>query len=147
MEYPPLSTSSSMEEMGGSEILQIKSSLSTPNREISSGMCMLLILQVSEMNSACESSQQNNAMGLGSSCSDFVFMLIGFETIKVAAYPFNFLTEAFATFVRPDNSVYAEISKVVEHPLGEELGGHSARSFVVARQIGVSSASMVIILL
>lgn len=78
--------------------------------------------------------------------SDFVFMLIGFETIKVAAYPFNFLTEAFATFVRPDNSVYAEISKVVEHPLGEELGGHSARSFVVARQIGVSSASMVIIL-
>ena len=62
MEYPPLSTSSSMEEMGGSEILQIKSSLSTPNREISSGMCILLILQVSEMNSACESSQQNNAL-------------------------------------------------------------------------------------
>ena len=66
----------SMEEMGGSEILQIKSSLSTPNREISSGMCMLLILQVSEMNSACESSQQNNAMGLGSSCSHWLTSIL-----------------------------------------------------------------------
>ena len=59
-----------------SEILQIKSSLSTPNREISSGMCMLLILQVSEMNSACESSQQNNAMGLGSSCSHWLTSIL-----------------------------------------------------------------------
>ena len=61
---------------GRTEILQIKSSLSTPNREISSGMCMLLILQVSEMNSACESSQQNNAMGLGSSCSHWLTSIL-----------------------------------------------------------------------
>ncbi len=44
--------------------------------EISSGMCMLLILQVSEMNSACESSQQNNAMGLGSSCSHWLTSIL-----------------------------------------------------------------------
>ena len=56
--------------------IAVKSSLSTPNREISSGMCMLLILQVSEMNSACESSQQNNAMGLGSSCSHWLTSIL-----------------------------------------------------------------------
>ena len=38
-----------MDEMGGSEILHISSSLSTPNKAISSGIGIFVILQVSEM--------------------------------------------------------------------------------------------------
>ena len=76
IEYPPLSTSSSMDEIGGSEILHISSSLSTPNKAISSGIGMFVIRQVTEMNRACASSQQNKATGLGSSCSHWLTSIL-----------------------------------------------------------------------
>ena len=76
IEYPPLSTSSSMDEMGGSEILHISSSLSTPNKAISSGIGIFVILQVSEMNRACASSQQNRATGFGSSCNHWLTSIL-----------------------------------------------------------------------
>ena len=78
--------------------------------------------------------------------SYLIFLLIRFETEKFASDAFYLLPITFAAFVRPDYSFNTEISKIAKHSFGKKLGCHSSRSFIVACQIGVSDAPVMIVL-
>src|SRR5690554_1999310 len=67
--YPPFSTSVTMEEMGGSDKWHIISSLSTPNKDSSSGILMLLMVQICETRKAKLSSQAKRPTGFGNDSS------------------------------------------------------------------------------
>ena len=53
---------------------------------------------------------------------------------------------ALTAFIGPDHSFDTEIGEIPKHPFGKELSGHPARTFIIACQIGVSNASVMVVL-
>ena len=66
---PPFSSSVTIDEIEGNDKLQISSSLSTPIRDNSLGISILLTLHISETCEAKLSSQANKATGFGKDIS------------------------------------------------------------------------------